>query len=109
MRDDDDALRLRRDDEEDRNDFGRSAEAGPAGAPSILAITTTVTTYPLVPNLFYGVIAQSIFGPEVEGGAGTLTAGALFYAYNTGSTIPPVGTKVLCTYVTTRWVFQYDG
>lgn len=107
--DNDEAEKLRRNDIDDRDEFSRAEETGAAGSPSVIAATTTITTYPTTVNCFFGVIAQDVYGPEIEGGTGTLTTRAAFFAYNTGSSLPPIGAKVLCTFVNSRWVFQYDG
>ena len=79
------------------------------GSPSMLVLTTTVRTYPTVAPSYFACRALTLLGNEVEGGAGvTTSASSSFFALNLGSTIPPVGTQLVVTFVGNRWVFRYD-
>jgi hypothetical protein len=80
------------------------------GSPSLLAVTTTLNTYPTTAQCYYACVPQTLLGNEVEGGAGVVTSGgAMFFALNLGSSVPPSGTQVLTTFVGNRWVFRYDA
>jgi hypothetical protein len=77
---------------------------------AMVAQTTTVTTYPTTASAFYGVIPQAVNGTESEGTAATYIpyTGAIAYALNLGTAIPPSGTNVVCHAVGGRWCFRYD-
>ena len=70
-----------------------------------------MTTYPTAAGVFYAANPTEIDGSEVEGGAATYTADTsqVIYCLNTGTAIPPVGTRVVAEAVGGRWVFRYDG
>ena len=104
------SARLRAVDQE-RIDAATRRPAPPAaGAPSLLAQTTTVSTYPTVAATFFGCLPVTAMGTETEGTAGTLTTGSgVLYALNLGTAIPPSGTMLLVTFTDHRWVFRYDG
>jgi hypothetical protein len=105
----DDAQRLRIDDALARDEATRDAPPRAAGSRSVVATTTTVTTYPTAAARFYAVTPQAVLGAETEGGSGSVSAlSGTFYALNLGGTVPPNGTQVLCTFVEYRWVFRYD-
>lgn len=88
----------------------RDGEDPGAGHQPLLAQTQAVSTYPTVAKSFYSVQQVVLTGAESEGGGGTLsTQGDHFWALNTGSAIPPVGTQVLLSWVPFRWIFQHDG
>jgi hypothetical protein len=81
-----------------------------SGAPAMLALTTTLSTYPTAAQSYFACLPLTLLGTEVEGGPGTVTPGsATFFALNIGSTIPPAGTQVFTTFVGNRWVFRYDA
>ena len=106
----DEAEKLRAEDVDFDAEETRREQPGGAGAATLVAQTKTVTTYPSTAMSFYACETAQVFGTEVEGGAGTVTAGSsTFYALNLGSRVPPSGTKILTTYVSNRWVFRYDG
>jgi hypothetical protein len=104
-----DRLELMRLDAESADiDNARSAIASPSGAPSIVARTKAVTTYPTVAARLFACEPLSVLGAEVEGTTATKTLrGGTTYAFNLGASIPPVGSEVLLTYVAYRWVFSY--
>jgi hypothetical protein len=80
------------------------------GAPSLLALTTTLRVYPTAPQSYYACLPLTVLGPEVEGGPGTVSPGSTaFFALNLGGTVPPSGTQVVTTFVGNRWVFRYDA
>lgn len=96
----------------DRLDRGRGD--GPVGAAAVLAQTVAVTTYPTAAQAYYGAIAAEIDGTENEGDSATYVQQgtqptALFFAWNAGTEVPPVGTTVVCHAVGGRWVFRYDA
>jgi hypothetical protein len=87
----------------------RSPSSESWGAPSLVAQTISLGSYPATAASFYACCPRTVFGPEIEGGAGTLsTQAGRFFALNLGSTIPPTGTDLLVTFVGNRWVFRYD-
>jgi len=80
------------------------------GSSSLLVRTTTVRTYPTSAQVYYACQPLTLLGTEIEGNAGvSTTTNSIFFALNVGSTIPPVGTQVVVTFVGNRWVFRYDG
>jgi hypothetical protein len=81
------------------------------GSAAVLAMTTSVSSYPTTAAAFYAMLPQEIDGPETEGAAATYTASSStpFYAWNAGTAIPPLGTPVVCHAVGGRWCFRYDG
>jgi hypothetical protein len=82
----------------------------PLGAPSLLARTTVLSAYPTRAQCYYACEPLTLLGLEVEGGSGVLTeVDATFLALNIGNSVPPVGTQVLATFVSNRWVFCYDA
>ncbi len=89
----------------------RRRDSDPAlAAPSLLARTTTLASYPSTPQCYFACTPLTLLGVEVEGGPGALTAGTqTFFALNLGSTVPPNGTQLLVTFVGNRWVFRYDA
>ena len=106
----DEAKRLRDREAALRDDLSRRDRPPSLGSPSLVVQTRTLNTYPTAAQRFYACVAQTVLGAEVEGGPGNFTPGpASFYALNLGSSIPPVGTYVLATFVESRWVFRYDG
>jgi hypothetical protein len=81
------------------------------GAEAVLAMTTTVSSYPTVPGAFYACVPLAVDGPEIEGAAANFTADTIriVYAYNLGTQIPPAGTKILAHSCGGRWTFRFDG
>jgi hypothetical protein len=86
---------------------------------TVMARTKVITSYPNVAAAYYGCETQTIAGTPSEGGAATITTnGDTFYALNTGSTIPPQGTPVICSRTNVDytvsppqpyWTFSYNG
>jgi hypothetical protein len=106
----DDAIRLRIQDASLTDSLSQVERDPSLGMPCLVAQTKVQSRYPTSAQVFYACSPLMVLGQEVEGGTGTLTAGsATFYALNLGSTVPPVGTSVLTTFVESRWVFRYDG
>jgi hypothetical protein len=106
----DDAERLRIRDAYFGVEVSQSGRDQWQGMPCLLARTTTIKSYPSLAQSFYACSPVTILGAEVEGGAGSLTAGtSTFLALNVGSAIPPSGANILVTFVDNRWVFRYDG
>ena len=90
--------------------LGRRDRDQTFGMPCLLAQTKKISSYPTVAQSFYACAPSSLLGPEVEGGAGTVTPGpSTFFALNLGSVVPPIGTNILATFVDNRWVFRFDG
>lgn len=110
MIDTDDARRLFSREVALADDVKRRDSDPPLGSPSLLAVTTALGTYPTTPQCYYACHPVLLLGPEVEGGPGAVSsASASFFALNLGSTVPPLGTQVLATFVGNRWVFRYDA
>ena len=106
----DEAKRLRERDGALRDDLTRRDRVPSFGSPSLVVQTRAVAAYPTAPQRFFACVAQTVLGAEVEGGPASFTPGlATFYALNLGTSIPPVGTYVLATFVESRWIFRYDG
>ncbi len=106
----DDALRLRINESRLNDSLSRVERDPSLGMPCQVAHTRTITSYPNSAQAFYACSPLSVLGPEVEGGAGSLSLGSsTFFALNLGSSVPPVGTNLLVTYVDSRWVFRFDG
>jgi hypothetical protein len=82
----------------------------PIGAPTLLACTKILSSYPTVAQCFFACQLLILLGAEVEGGSGVVTGvNATFFALNLGSAVPPIGTQVLVTFAGNRWVFRYDA
>ena len=81
------------------------------GSTAVLLTTTTITTYPSTAGVFFASNPTEIDGSEVEGGAASYAPDTtqVVYALNVGTTIPPVGTRVVANSIGGRWVFRYDG
>ena len=106
----DEAERLRAAAAEDRAARAREEVGAAEGAPALAARTVTIAKYPTTAKVFYGVVATTLLGAEVEGGAGQITPGTgQFFALNLGTAVPPSGTDIVIVYVPSRWVFRYDG
>lgn len=107
---DDDLLRLRSLDELDQADRVTPPGQSTRGAPSMVARTKTITTYPTAASRFYACSPVIITGAETEGATGTKTVdtSTTIYAFNLGGSIPASGTDVNITFVKGRWVFRHD-
>jgi hypothetical protein len=106
----DEVKRLRQRDSEVINASTRLLSGRSSGAPCLISRTTTLSNYPSAAASYYACNAVAVLGPEVEGGPGIISSDSgTFFALNIGSTIPPVGTQVLVTFIGNRWVFRYDG
>jgi hypothetical protein len=80
------------------------------GAPSLLARTKVLNTYPSVSQCYYACEPLFLLGTEVENGPGLISGtSTTFFALNLGSVIPPVGTQIIAAFVGNRWVFRYDA
>ena len=80
------------------------------GTPSLLALTKVVKTYPTTSQCFFACQPLALLGQEVEGATGSVSPSPVtFFALNLGTTVPPVGTQILVTFVSSRWVFRYDA
>jgi len=106
----DEARRLRVRDAALVDGLGRRDQDRASGMPCLLAQTKRLSTYPTAAQSFYACAPSTLLGPEVEGGAGSVTPGAsTFFALNLGAAVPPAGTNILATFVDSRWVFRFDG
>jgi hypothetical protein len=93
-----------------RDELDRRTSPTTLGAPVVLALTTTLNTYPASAQSYYACQPLTLLGQEVEGGPGVVTPGSgTFFALNLGSTVPPSGTQVVATFAGNRWVFRYDA
>jgi hypothetical protein len=110
MMDVDDAKRLILCERALADEVNRQESDPPIGAPSLLACTKVLTSYPTTAQCFFACEPLTLLGPEVEGGSGVVsTLDATFLALNLGSAIPPIGTQVVSIFVGNRWVFRYDS
>jgi hypothetical protein len=92
------------------DDLSRSLSDISSGSPCLVARTVALSSYPSVAQCYFACQPLTVLGAEVEGGSGSTTVtSSTFFALNLGSTIPPVGTQVLATFVGNRWVFRYDA
>jgi len=98
-----------------RVDFGRDVESLDVskidGTPARVAQTKAISAYPTTPNVCYSVSPLAIDGPETEGASAAFTAdlSTTLYAYNIGTGVPPIGSKVLVESLRGRYVFRYDA
>ena len=71
----------------------------------------TVSTYPTTASAFFACLPTDIDGNEAEGASATYVqeSSTVFYAWNAGTQVPPVGTAIVCHAVGGRWVFRYDA
>lgn len=91
--------------EADRLDTQGGALPGP-----MLVQTKTVGTYPTAAGKYYACTVVDPGGAESEGGTGTFGVGTeTLFALNSGSAVPPTGTKVIVDPIGGRWVFAYNG
>jgi len=81
------------------------------GSAAMLAVTTTVSSYPTSATSFYACNPQFLTGDDTEGATPTFESDSatVVYAYNMGSAIPPNGTKIVIHATGGRWCFRYDG
>ncbi len=88
----------------------RELGRAPEGSAALLAQTTTVSIYPTTASAFFACIPMDIDGGETEGASATYVqeSSNIFYAWNAGTQVPPVGTAIVCHAVGGRWVFRYD-
>jgi hypothetical protein len=90
--------------------FSQTGRDPSLGMPCLVARTRMLSSYPTAAQQFYACSPLTVLGPEIEGGPGTVTPGpSTFFALNLGSAVPPIGAKILATFVDNRWVFRYDG
>jgi hypothetical protein len=89
----------------------RIVDSGGGGSQAILVTTTTIDAYPAVPSAFYACAVTGLDGAEVEGGvaSATVDTSQTLLAWNAGTQIPPVGTRLVAHGVGGRWAFRYDG
>ena len=106
----DDTRRLRELVDLGDDDLSQGPETDGAGSAGLAAVTVNQGAYPTKPLAFYACTRQAVTGDEIEGKPVSLKGqNGTLYAANLGSTVPPVGAKVLLVFVPWRWVFSYDG
>ena len=106
----DQLIRLLQDELELKKQVRRTLGNPSPSSPTLVANTKTITHYPSAPGQYFACEPMSVLGVEAEGEIGTFTNfGAIFFALNLGTAIPPSGTKLIVTFVENRWVFRYDG
>jgi len=90
---------------------GRSAPFSEDGSVAILVQTRSVGDYPTAPNVFFACSPVRVDGPEAEGEAAVFVAdfSRTYFAYNLGTHVPPIGTKVVAQSCSGRWTFRFDG
>lgn len=83
---------------------------GPAAdaASSMVVVTVAVSTYPTAVGKYFAVQQLDPGGVEAEGNAATFDtlAGVFYVAVLPGSTLPPVGTKLVIDSVGGRWAVR---
>ena len=81
------------------------------GNPSVLVQTATVSSYPTNASSFFACVPLALDGQETEGAAASFIPdpNRVIYAYNLGTLVPPVNTRLILTACGGRWVFRYDG
>ncbi len=89
----------------------RSSVATPQCSAAMVVQTFTQTTYPTTPENFYACHPGIITGDETEGATPTFTfdSDTTIYCLNTGTAIPPSGTKLVAHLGSGRWTFRFDG
>ena len=81
-----------------------------SSSQSLLAQTIKLKSYPSTPQQFYACQPVSILGTESEGNTATLVPiSSTFFALNLGSSVPPISTMMIVSFVSNRWVFRFDG
>jgi hypothetical protein len=82
------------------------------GSSSLLVQTVAESTYPTTPLACFACTPVTIDGEDTEGAAANFAvddSGAILYAFNLGSSVPPVGTALVVDDVGGgRYVFRYD-
>lgn len=78
---------------------------------SLLGVTATLGSYPTVAGEVYVVTPLEIDADDAEGASASYTPDTSnnVYAINTGTAIPPIGTRVIVHAVAGRWVFTFNG
>jgi len=105
---DDDLERLRLTDADFGRELASQLESAFGEVPDVVALVSTDGSFPASAARFFKVIPQTVMGTESEGQTGSYTAMSnAFYALNIGGNLPTNGTtKVICSYVPHRWVFE---
>ena len=106
------APRILRDRQEEASAaFRRLVQAGEDGSEAALVQTKAATAYPTAPASFFACSPLRIDGPEAEGAGVSLAADAsrTIFAFNLGTRVPPVGTRLIAHSCGGRWTFRYDG
>lgn len=88
--------------------LSRVATEGPPGTLVLFGRTVAIGTYPTSANAWYGVQPCAPAGNEVEGQPATVENLPTYnpvLAYNTGATVPPVGTVVILFNNFNSWYF----
>jgi hypothetical protein len=106
----DDSKRLRLRDGAIADDLTAHPYAPDPGGPCLVLQTTAIKAYPTAAQSFFACVPVSVLGAEVEGGQALLTSLIpTVFAFNLGTTLPPLGTNVIASFVGNRWVFRYDA
>jgi hypothetical protein len=79
--------------------------------PAEVVQTLEQETYPTTPGAFYACNPVTVTGDVAEGTVPDLTAdvSVTLYAFNLGSTVPPVGSYALASACGGRLVFRWDS
>jgi hypothetical protein len=80
----------------------------PFGSAAMVVKTTTVSTYPNIPNAYFACNPVQVTGVEQEGQMPTFTVdtATVFYALNLGAVLPANGTYLVCHQAGGRWTFR---
>lgn len=106
-----DFMRLYRERQADQIDeIPQLPDSSCMGSTSLVVVTTTDGSYPVVAGTWYTVQVTELSGDEKEGGtvSATTPSGTAFYALNLGTAIPPIGTKLVITQLDGIWTFTYN-
>lgn len=89
----------------------RFGAAGGHDSEVALVQTKGEDGYPTAAPAFYACTPLKIDGIEVEGADVTFTAdpSRVVMAFNLGSRVPPIGTRLIIHSSGGRWAFRYDG
>ncbi|MFO0892144.1 MAG: hypothetical protein U0790_23775 [Isosphaeraceae bacterium] len=89
----------------------RRIAPGEDGGLAVLAQTVAINLYPTAAGACYACVPLQVEGPEEEGAAPSFVADAsrTIHAFNLGSQVPPVNTKVILHACGGRWTFRHDG
>lgn len=84
---------------------------GENGSEAVLVQTKAVATYPTIASAFFACTPLQVDGSEVEGTGVTFVpdASRTIFAYNLGTKIPPVGTRLIAHSCSGRWTFLFNG